>query len=94
MLIHSDVQSVGSTLLWRVQYGRWLSNTAYITACTAVSDNANFTVGTLQILGKDVVVPVTAGASALNAVATITVTMHDSLGNILVDTIQLTGVSP
>jgi hypothetical protein len=92
MLIHSDTHPVGGTILWRIQYGRWLQNTAYIASCTVVSSDSNYTVGTPQILGKDVTFTVAGGV--LNLPVTITVTMHDSLGNILPDTINLIGVSP
>ena len=92
MLIHSDTHPVGGTIRWRVQYSRWLENTAYIVSCTVSPSNASYTVGAVQILGKDVVFTVAGGA--LNLSVTITVTMTDSLGNVLPDTINLVGVSP
>ncbi len=93
MLIHSDSHAVGSTIRWRVQYGRWLENTAYILpSTTVVSNSAAYVISAVQVLGKDVVFNVAGGG--LNLPVTITVTMIDSLGNVLIDTINLVGVNP
>ncbi len=92
MLIRSDTHPVGGTIRWRIQYGRWLENTAYIVSATVVSSDSHFTVGTPQVLGKDIVFTVAGGV--LNLPVTLTVTMTDSLGNVLPDTINLIGVSP
>ncbi len=92
MLIKSGEHPVGGTIRWRIKYDRWLENTAYITAATVVSSDSHYTVSSVQVLGKDVVFNVAGGA--LNLPVTLTVTMTDSLGNVLPDTINLIGVNP
>jgi hypothetical protein len=92
MLIHSDTHPVGGTIRWRVQYGRWLENTAFITTATVVSSDTNYVVSGVQVLGRDVIFNVAGGL--LNLPVTLTVTITDSLGNILPDTVALIGVAP
>jgi hypothetical protein len=93
MLIKSDAHPVGGTIRWRIQYGRWIENTAYILGTsTVVSDDTNYVVSGLTVEGKDLVFLVAGGA--LNLAVTLTVTMRDSLGNVLPDTINLIGVDP
>jgi hypothetical protein len=93
MLIKSDSHPVGGTIRWRVKYGQWIENTAYILGTsTVVSDTASYVVSGLTVEGKDLVFLVAGGA--LNVSATLTVSMRDSLGNVLPDTIALMGVAP
>ena len=93
MLIKSDSHPVGGTIRWRVQYGRWIENTAYILGTSTIeSNNTAYGVGALTVEGKDLVFIVSGGA--LNQAVTLTVTMRDSLGNVLPDTINLIGVNP
>lgn len=93
MLIKSESHTVGATIRWRVQYARWLENSAYILGTsTVVSSDPNYVVSAVQVLGKDLVFFVSGGI--LNLSVTLTVTMRDSLGNVLPDTINLIGVSP
>lgn len=93
MLIKSDSHPVGGTIRWRVQYSRWIENTAYILGTsTVVSSDSNYVVSGLLVEGKDLVFLVSGGA--LNLAVTLTVTMRDSLGNVLPDTINLIGVNP
>lgn len=93
MLIKSDSHPVGGTIRWRVKYGQWIENTAYILGTsTVVSDDDNYVVSGLTVEGKDLVFLVAGGA--LNVSATLTVSMRDSLGNVLPDTISLMGVAP
>jgi hypothetical protein len=93
MLIKSDAHPVGGTIRWRVKYGSWIENTAYILGTSSVSsDDTNYVVSGLTVEGKDLVFLVAGGA--LNVSATLTVTMKDSLGNVLPDTINLIGVNP
>jgi len=93
VLIKSDSHTVGSTIRWRVKYGQWIENTAYITnASTVVSSDSNYVVSGLTVEGKDLVFLVAGGV--LNLSVTLTVTMVDSLGNHLIDTVNLIGVNP
>lgn len=93
MLIKSDAHPVGGTIRWRVKYGSWLENTAYILGTsTVVSSDSHYVVSGFLIEGKDIVFLVSGGL--LNLAVTLTVTMRDSLGNVLPDTINLIGVNP
>jgi hypothetical protein len=93
MLIKSDAHPVGGTIRWRVKYGSWIENTAYILGTSSVSSNdTNYVVSGLTVEGKDLVFLVAGGL--LNRAVTLTVTMRDSLGNVLPDTINLIGVAP
>ena len=93
MLIKSDAHPVGGTIRWRVKYGQWIENTAYILGTSTVSsDDTNYVVSGLTVEGKDLVFLVAGGL--LNQAVTLTVTMRDSLGNVLPDTIALMGVDP
>ncbi len=93
MLIKSDVHTVGGATLWRVKYGGWLDNTAYVLdTSTVVSSDVNYVVSGLVAEGKDLVFLVTGGA--LNLPVTLTIVMRDNLGNVLPDTINLVGAAP
>ena len=91
MLLRSDTHTIGDVIRWRVNYKRWLDNSASISVGAVSSSSATLTVSNVSVHGFEIIFFVSGGA--LNETATLTLTMTDSFGNVKHDTINLTVVA-
>jgi hypothetical protein len=92
MLLGSKQHTAGDTKRWRLDYSRWLDNTATIETAMIVSSSVSLTVGAPTVLGRDVLFLLSGGV--VNETATLSVEMTDSLDNTKRDTIKFTVVAP
>ena len=92
MILGSKQHTVGNTTRWRIDYSRWLDNTATIETAAITSPAAALTVGDTMVLGREVVSFLSGGE--VNETTTLSVQMTDSLGNVKNDTIVFTVVAP
>lgn len=92
MLLGSKQQTVGDTKRWRVNYSRWLDNTATLQSTTVTSSSSTCTVSNVSILGYEVIFFLVGGV--LNETLTVSVQITDSFGNVKHDTIAFTVLAP
>lgn len=92
MILGSKQHTTGNTTRWRIDYSRWLDNTATIESADITSPSDLLTVDNLTVLGREVVFFLSGGE--LNKTVTLSVQMTDSLGNVKYDTILFTVVAP
>lgn len=90
-LLGSKQHTAGDTRRWTVNYADWLANTATIAQIDVQSNSDTCTVGSIEILGQDIVFFLSGGE--LNERLMVTLTMTDSLGNIKHDTISFTVIA-
>jgi hypothetical protein len=92
MILGSKNHTVGDTRLWRLDYDRWLDNTATIADATVTSSSTSCTASQVTVLGREITFFLTGGT--LNETLTVSVQMTDSLGNVKHDSILFTVVAP
>ena len=92
MLLASKPHTANATTRWRIDYSRWLENTATITDATVASSSPTCSAENSSVLGKDVIFFLTGGETGETFMVSIIIT--DSLGNIKPDTIAFTVVAP
>jgi hypothetical protein len=92
MLLGSKTHTEGDIRRWKVDYSKWLDNTADIDQAEVESSSVTCTVGNITILGKEVVFFLSGGQR--NETLTLDITITDSLGNIKRDTLAFTCVAP
>lgn len=92
MLLGSRQHTANDTRRWRIQYHRWLDNTADIDQVNVTSSSLTCTVNDVAILGKEIIFFLSGGV--LGETAIITLVMTDSFGNIKTDTISFHVVAP
>ena len=92
MLLGSRQHTVGNTQRWRLDYSRWLDNTATILTATVVSSSSTCTIQDPSVLGREVIFFLTGGM--VGETLTVSVEMTDSFDNIKHDTIAFTVVAP
>lgn len=86
-LLASRQHTENDTRRWRVDYSRWLDNTAMIDSATVTSSSTTCTVTPpATVLGNEVVFFLTGGI--LGETFIVTLVMTDSFGNIKTDTIS------
>ena len=90
-LLGSKQHTEGDTKRWTVNYADWLDNAATIEQIDAQSNSVTCTVGSVQILGHDIVFFLSGGE--LNERLNVSLTMTDDLGNIKHDTIAFTVIA-
>lgn len=91
MLLGSKRHTENATTRWRLDYSRWLENTAEIIDATVASSSATCTAGNAAVLGKEVVFFLAGGERG--ETFTVSIIITDSLGNIKPDTIAFTVVA-
>lgn len=91
MLLGSKIHGVGDVKRWRINYSRWLDNTAQLTGCTVTSSSLTCTIQSSSVLGQDVIFYLQGGV--VNETFTVAVQITDTLGNTKNDTISFTVVS-
>jgi hypothetical protein len=92
MLLGSKRHTATATTRWRLDYSRWLENTAEIIDATVASSSITCSAENSSILGKEVIFFLTGGTVGETFIVSVIVT--DSLGNIKPDTIAFTVVAP
>jgi len=92
MLLASHTHTVGDRKRWRVEYRKWLANSATLVSAVVTSSSITCTVSDKSILGTEVVFFLNGGV--LNEVLTVSVQVTDSLGMVKNDTISFTVVAP
>jgi hypothetical protein len=92
MLLGSKKHTATATKRWRLDYSRWLENTAEIVDATVASSSVTCSAENTTILGKEVVFFLTGGE--VGETFTVSVIITDNLGNIQPDTIVFTVVAP
>ena len=91
-LLGSKNHTAGDTKRWRLDYSRWLDNTAIITEAELELSSETCMVEDTTILGKEVVFYLVGGVQG--EVLTVSVTLTDSLGNVKHDTIAFHVLAP
>jgi hypothetical protein len=92
MILGSRQHTAGDTKRWRLDYSRWLDNTATIVTAVLTSSSTTCTVDDVTVLGREVVFFLQGGETG--ETLTLSVVMTDSLGNLKNDTILFTVVAP
>jgi len=92
MLQGSKKHTAGDTIRWRIDYSRWLENTAGITTADVTSSSATCTVANVTVLGPEVIFFIDGGV--VGEKLTVSIAMTDSLNNVKHDTIAYTVVAP
>jgi len=91
-LLGSKQHTEGDIRRWRVNYDRWLDNTAEIEQVDVVSTSPTCTVSDISILGHDVIFFINDGI--VGETFTVTITITDSFRNVKTDTISFHVVTP
>lgn len=93
-LLASKRHTEGDIARWRLDYNRWLENTAQIVSATITSSSDTCTVDPdeITVLGREVVFLLSGGTR--NERLTLSIVMQDSLGNTKNDTLAFTVVAP
>ena len=92
-LLASKQHTENDTRRWRVDYSRWLDNTATIESAMVTSSSPTCTVTPpATVLGNEVVFFLTGGE--LGETFIVTLVMTDSFGNSKTDTISFHVVAP
>ena len=93
MLLGSKVHTAGDTKRWKLDFHRWLDNTATIVNASVTSSSETCTVRPApKILGKEVIFFLTGGT--VGETLTVSVMIEDSFGNIKNDTVAYTVIAP
>jgi hypothetical protein len=92
MILGSKRHTEGDSILWTVNYEKWLDDNAALATVNVQSSSTTLTVGTITVLGPEVKFLLIGGTE--NERATVTLTMTDNLGNVKHDSIAFTVVAP
>lgn len=91
-ILASKSHTEGNEILWTVSYDDWLDNTAEIETIDVTSSSATLTIGTTQVLGREITFYISGGSRG--ETVTVSLVMVDSLANTKNDTIMFTVVAP
>lgn len=92
MILGSKRHTAGNTTRWTISYVEWLDNTATIVSADITSSSTTCTIGTITVLGKEVVFFVIGGVAG--ETLTVSIAITDLLTNVKNDTIMFTVVAP
>lgn len=91
-LLGSKQHTSGDVRRWRLDYGRWLENTATILSADVTSSSLTCTADNVTVLGREIVFYLNGGE--VGETLMLGVAMTDSLDNVKHDTISYTVVAP
>lgn len=91
-LLASKQHTEGDTRRWRINYSRWLDNTATIEQVDVTSPSPTCTISNAQILGQDVIFFLNNGV--LGETFTVRIAITNSFDNVKTDTISFHVVAP